>query len=1496
MAQCRLSAAGRFSVHVGLAVLSMNMAHAQNIVSAGQATVGQHNGVDVVNIVAPNASGLSLNQFKQYNVGTQGAVLNNSTAAGQSQLAGQLGANAQLRGQAASVILNQVVGNNPSLLLGKQEVFGMAADYVLANPNGITCAGCGFINTPRASLVVGTPELANGQISSFVVGAHGGSNALTVSGGVSGATVLDLIAPKVDINGMIQARDSVNIIAGRQRVDYAGLGLHDLTAEEQKANQTAPVLDGSVIGSIAAGTIRIHASDPQGNTRIQADLEASKAVDVNVAGNLSVQGQVQSTDVASTPGSSYSWWDGVTHRTSGSSHTETFTAAQLHGDDVSLTAGGAVNLNAVKIDAQNVHVTGDSVDLGNTVTTSSRTSTDGRSKFLWNNTTTQEAQVQTLYGNAWQVGQNVDVRATHGAVNVEAATIVAGGSVAIDGAKGVTLEGAATQSGAVGTNRYANETAALKTGKKVVSDMQQTYHATSIQAGQDSSVSSAGNVNLLGAKIDAGQVTITSQGATTIGTQTSQNVKAQEEDFVYWGGIGGGETHNTQTTATLQNGSSVHARNITVNGDGGVNVTGSSLTGSGDLTLASANGNVSIGHGFNHLETLQNDRHGTAFNIADKSRTAQSEADTTLASTVSAQGNVRVSSAKDIQLTGSSLTAGQALDVHAAGVVRSDIADAQTSSTTQDFTLGGTPNFQHSASGADLQVTLGVGLQGVTHTVSNTSGQVTAATLTASTVTLQGDEAIALKGSQITAKAGDVKLTGKNVTLAAGDSKASSSEDDTNVTSAGVYVSATLTHVDTSNIIGTLSNLGNIGIGKINAGAQVGTQQTNVRNETHQAVGSRVSATGNVAMQADQTLQNTGTVISTPGEIALTARDVVTDAAAGVSTNQVVKGSGAATLTASAAGLSAAGFAPPVAIALGLNGQGVGTTTVNSTAVASSLSGGKIVVTGRNSVTDSGTQYAATGDVSIHAPTYVGKAAENTQVTTIHSGNAGVNVDMTTATFQDLNVQAGANGAYAYQQTGKAQAVLGSIKGQNVDIQADNTISSAMNIAAADRVSLSAGQDVTIAQADNRQWQTQGGFNVGGSLGLTVIPATGVVTPSSFGVNAGVNYLGSQDSQAVAAGVSGQRVSVTAGQSAVAQGANVKAGDFSMQADKVIVDAAYDHHAAFGINADGNVAANLAPAGNGSTALHGGGLGGNVAVVSENASQGHGGSIVAENVSLIGNSKFDDLRMVGTNVDANTLTLANQSGNVSVMAVASDTHKGNWSVGGNVKAALGDKSSVNVGADGRVAIDVENSTAYQSGQLNVKNVSVTAGQDVALQTGLKADALNVKAGGNVSVSSAQNRTSTFQLELGASAQDAVVPTDKTTASDFIKAVGSDVQKGGLAALKPSANVKLTFDDSVKTQVNTVHAGSINVNAGGGQVNVSGANVSGDGGSFGTAAVTTTSNHDYVHHVDFSGSVSAIPSVPAGGQPANGSPFPWPVSESHHVTWTDSEVNASVTVK
>lgn len=145
------------------------------VVSAPGTTLGQAgNGVPIVNIATPNGSGLSHNQFQDYNVGSQGLILNNAPNRTQpTELGGIILGNPNLKGGAASVILNEVTGNSPSQLRGYTEVAGQSAHVIVANPYGITCNGCGFINTPRVTLTTGKPVIEKGRVERFQV--DGGS-------------------------------------------------------------------------------------------------------------------------------------------------------------------------------------------------------------------------------------------------------------------------------------------------------------------------------------------------------------------------------------------------------------------------------------------------------------------------------------------------------------------------------------------------------------------------------------------------------------------------------------------------------------------------------------------------------------------------------------------------------------------------------------------------------------------------------------------------------------------------------------------------------------------------------------------------------------------------------------------------------------------------------------------------------------------------------------------------------------------------------------------------------------------------------------------------------------------------------------------------------------------------------------------------------------------------------------------------------------------------
>ena len=122
------------------------------------------NPVPVVDIATPE-SGVSLNTFTEFNVGENGLILNNSASGGLTQLGQNITGNGNLVSGPANVIVNEITGMSQSSLRGTTEVFGSEASVIIANPNGITCDGCAFLNTANSVLTTGTPQITGSEIT-----------------------------------------------------------------------------------------------------------------------------------------------------------------------------------------------------------------------------------------------------------------------------------------------------------------------------------------------------------------------------------------------------------------------------------------------------------------------------------------------------------------------------------------------------------------------------------------------------------------------------------------------------------------------------------------------------------------------------------------------------------------------------------------------------------------------------------------------------------------------------------------------------------------------------------------------------------------------------------------------------------------------------------------------------------------------------------------------------------------------------------------------------------------------------------------------------------------------------------------------------------------------------------------------------------------------------------------------------------------------------------
>ncbi|HBM3226844.1 TPA: hemagglutinin repeat-containing protein [Klebsiella oxytoca] len=267
------------------------------------------NGTPQVNIQTPSGAGVSRNVYSQFDVDGRGVVLNNSHASTSTQLAGMVAGNPNLAKGEARVILNEVNTRDPSRLNGYIEVAGQKAQVVIANPGGISCDGCGFINANRATLTTGQVQYSNGQISGYDVNR---GEIIVQGGGLDASSVdsTDLLARAVKINAGVWAQE-LKVTAGRNQIDAA----HSLTTAKSSDGSAAPAvaIDVSALGGMYAHKIRLVGTErgvgvhnagnigaAAGDVAISADgalsnssvIQSAQNLQLSVKGDLHNQGQL----------------------------------------------------------------------------------------------------------------------------------------------------------------------------------------------------------------------------------------------------------------------------------------------------------------------------------------------------------------------------------------------------------------------------------------------------------------------------------------------------------------------------------------------------------------------------------------------------------------------------------------------------------------------------------------------------------------------------------------------------------------------------------------------------------------------------------------------------------------------------------------------------------------------------------------------------------------------------------------------------------------------------------------------------------------------------------------------------------------------------------------------------------------------------------------------------------------------------------------------------
>lgn len=279
-----------------LAKLLPVVAHAQIIPDAAapanhQAIVSSAaNGVPLVHIQTPTAGGVSRNVYSQFDVHSHGAILNNAHQATQTALGGWVQAN-PLLDKPASVIVNEVNSSNPSLLHGYVEVAGQRAQVVVANPSGISCDGCGFINASRATITTGVPQYgASGNLDSYLL--RRGTVRFNGDGlDANSADFTEVLARAVQVNAALRARQ-LNVVAGSNEIRASDLQTSAVATDE---NKPAFALDVSALGGMYAGKIWLIGTEAGVGVRHAGKLGGGASeIHITAAGKLEVTGEIDS--------------------------------------------------------------------------------------------------------------------------------------------------------------------------------------------------------------------------------------------------------------------------------------------------------------------------------------------------------------------------------------------------------------------------------------------------------------------------------------------------------------------------------------------------------------------------------------------------------------------------------------------------------------------------------------------------------------------------------------------------------------------------------------------------------------------------------------------------------------------------------------------------------------------------------------------------------------------------------------------------------------------------------------------------------------------------------------------------------------------------------------------------------------------------------------------------------------------------------------------------
>ncbi|WP_206957312.1 hemagglutinin repeat-containing protein [Trinickia acidisoli] len=849
----------RHVAFAALCVLGMQplLVHAQvtalpSAPAASKPTVGATaNGLPIVQIVTPNGAGVSNNLYSQFNVGPQGLILNNSKGNVLTQQAGYVTGNPYLASGSASIIVNQVVGGNASQLLGYIEVAGPQAQVIVANPSGIYCNGCGFVNTSRGVLTTGTPVFGgSGSLDAFHV--TGGYIQIGTSGlNASNVDEVDLIARSVEINGNLWANKTLNVVAGANDVQYGNLSAQALAPD---GNSPGVAIDVAQLGGMYAGKITLVGTEAgvgvnsEGTIEAQSgDLTLSSQGKVTLTGATSAAGNinVQAVGDVSNSGNAYAAQNATVASQGQVSNSGTFAA--MGNTNVSGAAIASSGAFGAGIDANGnvtgtgnlavtapgtVSITGQNLAGGNLVATGSSLNMAGAQTFANGNVSLSATGAGADTGNIVHTG----------------ATLSAGGGLALTAAGALINDQGQMSASQLGLSAasVSNRSGTLTQTGTGVTDVSVTG---SFDNTNGHVATNATNTNLqTGSLTNAGgQITDTGTGLLTLTTGAIDNS----------GGTLGGNGGVSIAASGVSNASGSitagQALNVTVAGD--IDNTQGSILAGGAANLSGAD----VWNTAGRIVSLNAD--GLSISATGQITNATgTTAQGTTGGVIGGNGNATIDAAT---LTNSgTVTASQALNVTVGNTL--DNSGGTLSAETLTADAASLENVKGTISADTAALTI--------PQLDNSSGQIIANQLTLAATNLVNEQgsltqvgtapiSIGVTGSIDNSNGGVIQTNSQDLMLA----PATLNNNGGTITDAGT---GTLT-IDAGNGAGSVTNAA----GKIVSNGQVAISVADLDN-----MGGSVSAQSDLSATLAGALTNTNGSLVSNANVSVTASGALTNA------------------------------------------------------------------------------------------------------------------------------------------------------------------------------------------------------------------------------------------------------------------------------------------------------------------------------------------------------------------------------------------------------------------------------------------------------------------------------------------------------------------------------------------------------------------------------------------------------------------------------------------